>query len=361
MQREAKAAFSLSELSWKTWLPAFLHSPEFDAKASFPNSLREIEEEIEKEGPDSVIILSHHNTLLRDADWLTCLQETFGLPIYGPTTAVAELAWDKRAMAQLVNSVAGLQAIPEWSYAHAVSTLVSDPTAIAIVKKVSGTEGSGYRVAQTSADLEEFTSKGRATDSVIQPFLFGREYSVNVAGIVDQSGSRLSVFEAVDKGDTGVGSPHPSRRTRECPSSHLTPEVALVLRDASLRMSELVQLKGVAEFEFIVVGKDVFLLEVNPRVSATMRMASLACDCSLFTALGRAALSLFDGKVAKSAVRHSREFPLPEAANRLRNRGQIAPGTWITSRVTIAADTMTTLADRLSNAEQEIRHASRNY
>lgn len=357
-----KLLFCLSELSWKTWLPSFLQSPDFEAKAIFPNSLSEIEEEIEKETPDGVIVLSHHNTLLRDAEWLTSLQKTVGLPLYGPTPAIAELAWNKRSMAQLIEGVAGIQAIPEWSYAHAISTLDSDPTAIAIVKKVSGTEGSGYRVIQTSADLEELASTdGCKSDCVIQPFLLGREYSVNVAGIADPSGSRLSVFEPVDKGNTGIDSPHPSRRTRECPSGHVTQEVARVLRDASLQMSELLQLKGVAEFEFIVVGQDVFLLEVNPRVSATMRMASLACDCSLFTELGRAALSLLDGKTAKSAVRHSHEFPLPEAAKKLRNQGQIAPGTWITSRVTIAADSMTALADRLSKAEQDIWHASRNH
>ncbi|WP_409241677.1 ATP-grasp domain-containing protein [Bradyrhizobium sp. CB1015] len=282
-----KLLFSLSDLSWKSWLPMFLQSSEFEAEAFFPSNLGDLEKEIEKEAPDGVIILSHHNTLSRDADWLTSLQGTVDLPIFGPTAAVAELAWNKRAMAQLIEGVPGLRAIPEWSYAHAINTLDSDPTAIVIVKKVSGTEGAGYKVVQTPADLEAIAStEGRVTDSIIQPFLFGREYSVNVAGIVDQSGPRLSVFEPVDKGNTGIDSPHPSRRTRECPSGHITQEITQVLRDASLQMSTLFRLTGVAEFEFIVVGPDVFLLEVNPRVSATMRMASLACDCSLFTELG---------------------------------------------------------------------------
>lgn len=50
-----KLLFSLSESSLKTWLPAFLHSSKFEAKAVFPISPEEIETEIERENPDCVI------------------------------------------------------------------------------------------------------------------------------------------------------------------------------------------------------------------------------------------------------------------------------------------------------------------
>jgi biotin carboxylase len=214
-----------------------------------------------------------------------------------------------------------------------------------VIKRNDGTEGRDLSVVTHVADFDAALSRfGQLEGILIQPFVGGLEYSVNVV-----SGPRgHRVFEPVCKGSSSLAGTHPCRRLRHCPCSVLTEGMRHRLVQASLDLAAAIGSQGLLEIELIAAGDALWFLELNPRLSATMRMASIACDRSIFAelALSRIAAS-WEGGVA-SAVRFTAELPIAPGTDVavLHNLSASMP-LWLSSRVTTAADRAEVLRGRL--------------
>jgi hypothetical protein len=113
-----------------------------------------------------------------------------------------------------------------------------------------------------------------------------------------------------------------------------------------LSIAGAIGIEGLVEIELILAGDEIFFLEVNPRLSATMRMTSLACNRSIFAEV--ALPQLVPGWPGESPrpVCFTAELPIPPGAEP-GALAQIGFPLWISSRITTAAPDPDTLARQL--------------
>jgi hypothetical protein len=157
------------------------------------------------------------------------------------------------------------------------------------------------------------------------------------------------VFEPVYKGATTTVGIHPSRRPRFCPWPHLD----ATLRDRLVTVAEAYAraagVIGLTEIEFIVSDDRIHLLEINPRLSATMRMTSVACGRSIFAELPRSRLDPDWPGASPRPVFFTAELPIP-AGTDPRVLERLPEPRWLSSRVTLAAPSWRLLGRRLRSA-----------
>jgi hypothetical protein len=179
-------------------------------------------------------------------------------------------------------------------------------------------------------------------DFLLQPYLAGEEYSVNT---VWRRG-RCTVYPPVSKGPTRW-SVHPSSRTRLCPSSLSAEPVWEPLVEACVEYMRPFDPQGFVEFELIRHRGRFFLLEVNPRVSATLRMTAVAAARNPFSDLLRAVCGLDRPRGRVEAQRHAMEWATPtDLGPQQRESLARTPDVWVSTRITIAADSREAVAEK---------------
>lgn len=308
-----------------------------ESSAALGRSVQEI-------SPDATVFLSHHSTLLRDAG-LAAYLDWIGIPsIVAQSYQTAFLAHDKRRMMQIIRQVPTIRTIAELGLLEAQERLNSNQAVV--VKQVSLTEGQGLQIFSTRSDVADFlTFCGSREDVLIQPFICGVELSVNVL----RYGTACSVYYPVEKGLTELNGTHPCRRYRRIPSPAVSASVIEKVQSAALAAAEIMQSAGLCEFEFIVDDEEqVYLLEINPRLAGTMRLASVASARNIFAELGSAALGEPYGELFVPVTGYAAEFPrakLNEAAYR---RCGFVGDIHLSSRVTISARSLEELNQRIS-------------
>jgi len=338
--------YVLGAESWLGWLPAFLSHPAYDHHlvtdpACVPELLRATPYR-------AVVFLSHHQTLHRDAELAGRLAELSSARIVAHPRAIADLAVDKRKMAGLASGLAGLSTIPEIPPETAAALLRRPGGAPLIAKPRRGTEGIGYRTLRSPADAAGVTEAVASGEMIIQPLIDGVEISVNLIGVA----GRVVAYEPVWKGRTGPDEPHPCLRLRHCPAEPEDEGVAARAVACCLGLASRLDLHGLVEIELIWDGQSLYLLEINPRLSATMRMTSVACDRSLFADLGLAAVGLAPPGTWVRATRPAAEFPCPRHVTPdLRSWLEREEGVWVSSRVTLTASSRAELDDRLREVQ----------
>jgi biotin carboxylase len=175
---------------------------------------------------------------------------------------------------------------------------------------------------------------GGASSCIVQPFIQGREYSLNLLRVDSYS----MCFPVVDKGPNSTEGVHPCGRPRFCPSSALARSTEDAMQAAAQLMADNAGMTGICEFEFLVTDDVTYLVEINPRVAATMRMASLAYGSSIFDRLVEVALGKVPTMLCRPSRKFTTEFPVPLKLAGTLPTGRLAPDVWVTTRVTIVAD-----------------------
>lgn len=312
--------------AWRAWLAPFLDDPRFDIEFAEPSVAP----------ARAVVFLSRHATLRRDLTFAGPLEE-LGVPVVVcQPAAVAELALDKRRMAARAAVVDGLRPIPELSPAEAQRALAEGRARMVVAKPVDGTEGQDMFFFRRAEDLTTTGVRLFEGGYVLQPFIDGEEYSVNMMW----NGGRCSVYPPVAKGRAGEA--HPIFRTRRCPAP-----LADTLLNRCVEYMRPFAPSGPVEVELICAGDEAFLLDVNPRLSATLRLSAVAAESNPFTDLIADALGLAPlGRVVASR-RPALEWPLPRDLDD-DERAALAgrKDVWISTRVTLAAPDLQALEDR---------------
>jgi carbamoylphosphate synthase large subunit len=269
------------------------------------------------------VFLSSHESLDRDAAIAERLEKQ-GFPTpFGVSALAAQLGQDKIRMKEVFDRI-GIPTPPWWRKESGLRW-PSEP----IVRKASdGTMGKGNRLTSASS------AKGRNRE-YFEKFVYGDEYSVFLVRL----GQQTLMLPVVWKGPTNLGLIPPYRRARLCSELHSQGPVQSELYRISASIAEGLEYQGFMEVEF-VVAEDRFplVLEINPRVAGTTRMAALSADYPIFQYPLDPGIS---GPLRPKQL--ALELPL---ASPLNPQLQLE-GVYSTSRATIVASSTEQLSSRL--------------
>jgi hypothetical protein len=259
--------------STRTWLPSFIEHPTTDRIVFVGESgaarLGPWRDRFDQLTGQSVCILSSHDTLIRDcalAEWL----RGQGHHVCGQSRRCANLAVDKVIMKSRFDE-AGFRT-PPWAHGRTAARLARSGSMF-VRKSRNGTQSVG-------TSLVRLPVEPLADHEFAEVYVDGVEYSV--VAYVDRD--REFTLPVVAKGPTSPELVPPWRRMRVCPAIDISAETESRLRALTLAVAHAVGAEGFLEAEYIVDAWDVIhLLEINPRVAGTMRIAAMAADVPLFS------------------------------------------------------------------------------
>ena len=333
----------IADPSWRAWIEPFLQLEGLPSVIEC-HSRRDAVIESCGERPGRIaVLLSDHMSVVGDAD---AAHGHSG--IIAQSRAMAQLAHDKRGMASLFEGCALVRPIPELDAAAAESWL-RDGRCV-VEKRCDGTRGQGLLIHRSIESLEAGPGDG---STILQPLLQGLEISLPMLF----AGGRCWCYPAVEKGFSSVDFVHPSQRRRDSPLSAehavdlsgITSEVIEVLRPLSPY--------GPVEVELLVANGAIHLLELNPRLAATMRMSGIACNRSLFSDWVAASLGYpMPSGMFVDAILYTCELPLPQDCQaHARALFACHDNLWVSGRVTARGSTR---AEAHARAAQAISIAS---
>lgn len=341
----------MSVRSWLEWILPFLPNRDGATNIAHWDDGSPAPAELLADDRRPIILLSHHDTLLRDAELARGRANILAQP-----ASVARLAHDKRAMADVAGRVDGLLPIPHLTLAEALDHLASPGASWIVAKPVGSTEGRELRVVGSPDELRRLSPTIGRDDFVLQPALEGHEYSVNL--IVDDR--FCHVYAPVSKGSNLPFGVHPAKRPRTFPA-RTTRSTSARLMAAAAGYALAVGARGLVEVELLESDGDLYLVEFNPRLSATLRMSILGSAENLLSSLHRVLAGGLSESRFVPPTGHAFEIPLPPGITRraltaLRGLGDVH----LSSRITVAAPNMGLLDDlryRASRVLAEDGHA----
>ncbi|GIH25281.1 hypothetical protein Aph01nite_35910 [Acrocarpospora phusangensis] len=269
------------------------------------------------------VFVSDHDTLLRDRALADRL-ETAGHRVLCQSHRAVLLGMDKLVMKEFLRAE-GFPTLPWW---HARERADGEGLDGAVVVKARhGTQSQGIRLLGPGGPpvtAREFC----------EPYRDGIEYSM----IAYRDAERLVIFPPVWKGPTGRDLVPPWRRLRRCPLPEPDPVLSELLYELTAGIAVRAEITGYVEIEYLVPEDGgPLVLELNPRLSGTMRLAAMATGVPVFSPH-----TLQKGHGRPPAVRLAAEIPHDGPA-----WSDPEAGVFATSRLTVAADDPAALLAKL--------------
>jgi hypothetical protein len=275
-------------------------------------------------GRRTAVLLSSHDTLLRDVAAAGELRRR-GHTVVAQSGRCAVLGTDKFAMKAFFDEHGFTT--PPWARGGAGNPPGRSGRPL-VVKRRAGTQSVGTRL---EAGPDYRTTAGELAELYVD----GVEYSV----VAYRDDHGCAVFPPVWKGRTSPALVPPWRRLRLCPFPGLAEGTGRALRRTTRRIADAAGCTGFVEVEYLVADCGALhVLEINPRVSGTMRISAMATGVPIF---GMHRLTALRGDVP--AVRHAAEVPYDGEPV-----CDPAAGVVGTSRLTVAADDAAALTARLA-------------
>ncbi|XKK38584.1 hypothetical protein HFP72_29480 [Nocardiopsis sp. ARC36] len=204
-----------------------------------------------------------------------------------------------------------------------------------VVKSRSGTQSRGTRLSRAGVPL--------SADEFAEPYWQGCEYST----LVYRGEGRVAVFPPIWKGMNSTSLLPPWKRLRLCPDPHISEVLEKELAQVGMEIAESSNASGFIEVEYLVLGDgSVQVLEINPRICGTMRIAAMATGLRIFDFCRRPDLKgiLPAAFWAAEVPYNGDEFAMPDI------------GAFATSRLTVASERFSDLRGKLSGfgIEEEV-------
>lgn len=313
----------LSSDSVAGWLPGFRVAGAERPRLAAPADLADLADLATAPGEQEFVFVSDHDTLARDLVWARELRRA-GHPVRCQSAPAVGFALDKVEMKRFLRRAR--VATPAWRTSrHAASDWPTAP-ADAVWKQRTGTQSRGIRLG-SSSDTP-------SADEYGEVYRDGVEFSVNVFA---RQGA-ATVLPPVWKGPTSRKLVPPWQRTRLCTPGAVAPGLASRLVRTAADLAGALAADGFLEVEYLVGDDGVAqVLEINPRVSGTLRMSALAAAEPI--------LSWYDARPLPTSVPALRcAVEVPHAGPRF-----VLPelGVYATSRLTVVADTPQELIHRI--------------
>ncbi|RMI43393.1 ATP-grasp domain-containing protein [Streptomyces triticirhizae] len=305
------------------WLPEFRVAEADRPRLAAPTDRAELAALETAPGEREFVFVSDHDTLARDLAWAGELRRA-GHPVRCQSATAVGLALDKVEMKRFLRR-SGV-ATPPWRAPRRAAPDWPMAPADAVWKQRTGTQSRGIRLGRSSDTP--------SADEYGEVYRDGVEFSVNVFA---RQGT-ATVLPPVWKGPTSRQLVPPWQRTRLCAPGTVAPELAARLVRTAADLAGALEADGFLEVEYLVGDDGVAqVLEINPRVSGTLRMSALAAAEPI--------LSWYDAR------------PLPESLPALRCAVEVPHagprfvlperGVYATSRLTVVAATPQELLHRI--------------
>jgi carbamoylphosphate synthase large subunit/REP element-mobilizing transposase RayT len=288
------AAFALRELGFETIMvnsnPETV-STDYDTSDKLyfePLTLEDVLNVYDQEKPEGVVVQFGGQTPLNLADGL----KAAGVPILGTQPESIEMAEDRKLFAVMLDKL-GLRQTPNGSAvrmeeAVTIANRIGYPV---LVRPSFVLGGRGMELVYNEADLRKYVSAAisdRNTDlqsvrhsPVFRPILIDRfledAMEVDVDCISDGETTVIgAIMEHIEQ--AGI---HSGDSACVIPTFSLTKTVLAEISSATKAMARELNVRGLMNVQFAVKGKDVYVLEVNPRASRTVPFVSKAIGVPL--------------------------------------------------------------------------------
>ncbi len=300
------AAFALRELGFETIMvnsnPETV-STDYDTSDKLyfePLTLEDVLNIYEQEKPEGVVVQFGGQTPLNLADGL----KAAGVPILGTQPASIEIAEDRKLFAAMLDKL-GLRQTPGGSATNVdraveIALRIGYPV---LVRPSFVLGGRGMELVYNETDLRryvgaalDFAREGRTTVKLdqagslidrsggmpeLRPVLIDRfledAMEVDVDCISDGETTVIgAIMEHIEQ--AGI---HSGDSACVIPTFSLTRDVLAEISNATKAMARELNVRGLMNVQFAVKGKDVYVLEVNPRASRTVPFVSKAIGVPL--------------------------------------------------------------------------------
>ncbi|GAA3732057.1 hypothetical protein GCM10022225_12470 [Plantactinospora mayteni] len=320
------AAHLVMPASVGIWFPHFLGSNGTDRTLVLGEApavdVGVVRDALSRIGSRRVVLHSGHDTLYRDRTLAQALAGSGFRPI-AQSGRATRIGLDKRLMKEFFDA-RGCPGLP-WTTGDRLPGVAGDP--LVVIKDRHGTQSRGTVLARLS-------DRAPAPDEIAELYADGVEYSM----VVFRDGERVVTLPPIWKGPTSTELVPPWRRLRLCPYEPIDPALERRLRDDARALAVSADAVGLIEIEYLVTADGVArVLEINPRVSGTMRLAAMATGLPIFALYDDHTVS---GDVA--ATGHAAELPYRGAPV-----CDPAGGVFATSRLTVVADDPGRALDKL--------------
>jgi acetyl-CoA/propionyl-CoA carboxylase, biotin carboxylase, biotin carboxyl carrier protein len=185
--------------------------------------------------------------------------EAAGLVFVGPTPEALRLGGDKLE-AKRIAARAGVRVVP-----------TGEPEELGyplMIKAAAGGGGRGMRLVQEAAELEAAVEAARreaksafGDDRVFFERYLERPRHVEIQLLADEHGTVISLGER----ECSIQRRH-QKVLEESPSTALDPSLRAEMSEAAVRFAEAVGYRSAGTAEFMLAGRDFYLLELNGRI-----------------------------------------------------------------------------------------------
>ena len=203
--------------------------------------------------------------------------EAAGLTFVGPTSDALRLGGDKLE-AKRIAAEAGVPVVP-----------TGEPEEIGfplIVKAAAGGGGRGMRVVREPSELDEALEAARreakaafGDDRVFSERYVERPRHVEIQLLADGEGTVVALGER----ECSIQRRH-QKVLEESPSPALDPALRAAMSDAAVRFAKAIGYRSAGTAEFMLAGRDFYLLELNGRIQVEHPVTELVTGVDLVAA-----------------------------------------------------------------------------
>ena len=200
--------------------------------------------------------------------------ETAGLAFVGPSPDALRLGGDKLE-AKRVAEANGVPVVP-----------TGEPEDVGfplIIKAAAGGGGRGMRVVREPAELDEAVEAARreakaafGDDRVFFERYLDRPRHVEIQLLADTHGD----VQALGERECSIQRRH-QKVLEESPSTALDPSLRAAMSDAAVRFAEAIGYRSAGTAEFMLAGRDFYLLELNGRIQVEHPVTELVTGVDL--------------------------------------------------------------------------------
>ena len=227
-------------------------------------------EEIKKLSPKGIIITGGPNSVYAE-DALLCDKELFtmGVPILGTKAEDVDAAEDR----ELFDAILEKCQIPR-PKGHTVFTAEEAKKAAnelgypVLVRPSYVLGGQGMRIAVSDEDVEEYigiiNQIAQEHPILVDKYLMGKE--IEVDAVCDGEDILIpGIMEHIER--AGI---HSGDSISVYPAQTISQKAKETIAEYTRRLAQALHVIGMINIQFIVVGEDVYVIEVNPRSSRTV-------------------------------------------------------------------------------------------